>query len=524
MHAVGNGTVRAYGRFLLAVVFFSASAWAQSAADPKSADDQDLLSPKIQALTESLGRTQQELEESRSEIRELRAMLQQVLDRVGNTAASARDAGATGPASSSPETPLNTQPNTPATSPHPAHIDEDDWQVLNAKVNEHEQVKVESSAKYRLKISGIALFNAFETFGQVDSLDVPTVALFRQADSAPGSFGASFRQSILGLRGIGPNLFGASTSADFQLDFLNSGAVYGGVAAGVASLRIARIQFDWTNTSVSAGLDTPLFSPNTPTSYMSLSVPAFSAAGNLWSWMPSLRVEHRFNSSFSQVKLEAGLLDATGYPPSGAIMRTPTPGESSRQPTYVLRISGNDRAEDNPVSFGLSGIYAPLRFPDGTFHSGHGAVLDWKFPVLPHTQLSGAFFTAKGLDFFGGVALPYIQPQNYQSYLYASAPALADMPMLGGWSQLKFTVNSRSEFNAAWGLGARNSDRLRLAERSASFITGVPASNQMLFSNYIFRPRGDLVLSVEYRRWQTFATSGPYAVASQVGLAAGFLF
>src|SRR5690242_6598037 len=114
-----------------------------------------------------------------------------------------------------------------------AHISEDDWQVLNAKVEEHEQVKVESASKYRLRLSGIALFNVFDTAGQIDNLDAPTMAVQRTFQAYSGSLGASFRQSILGLRGLGPAIFGARTSADLQLDFINTAAgPYGGVAAG----------------------------------------------------------------------------------------------------------------------------------------------------------------------------------------------------------------------------------------------------------------------------------------------------
>ena len=69
---------------------------------------------------------------------------------------------------------------------------------------------------------------------------------------------------------------------------------YYGVASGIARLRIARLRLDWKNTSIVGGLDTPLFSPLSPTSYLTVAEPALSAAGNMWTWTPQLRVEHRF--------------------------------------------------------------------------------------------------------------------------------------------------------------------------------------------------------------------------------------
>jgi hypothetical protein len=189
-----------------------------------------------------------------------------------------------------------------------------------------------------------------------------------------------------------------------------------------------------------------------------------------------------------------------------------------------MRLSGNNRSEDHAISFGVSGIYSSSRFADGQILSASGAIADWKFPLIARLQLSGAFFTGKGLDGFGGLALPAVQPQNYQHYLYATAPALAGIPVVGGWSQLKFTLNSRSEFNAAAGLGARDAGRLRAAAGSDPFLVPVPSSNQIFFFNYIFRPRSDLLFSAEYRHFHTSEILGGPNVAGQVGLAAGFLF
>ena len=88
-------------------------------------------------------------------------------------------------------------PQAPAATAPPAQISEDDWQVMNARLEEHEQVKVASSSKYRLTISGIALFNVFDTSGQVDNLDAPSTAIAVTANGS-GSLSASFRQSLLG--------------------------------------------------------------------------------------------------------------------------------------------------------------------------------------------------------------------------------------------------------------------------------------------------------------------------------------
>jgi hypothetical protein len=189
-----------------------------------------------------------------------------------------------------------------------------------------------------------------------------------------------------------------------------------------------------------------------------------------------------------------------------------------------VRLSGNNRMEDQAISFGISGIYAPAYFANGKALHSAGAIADWKFPFMAKLQLSGQFFAGKGFDGFGGLELPAIQPQDYGHYLYNTAPTLAGIPVLGGWSQLKFTLNSRSEFNAAGGLGSRDAGHLRAAAQFDPLLLPVPTSNQVFFFNYIFRPRGDLVFSAEYRHFHSSDSMGGRNVAGQIGLAAGFLF
>lgn len=392
-------------------------------------------------------------------------------------------------------------------------------------MDQQAQEKVESGSKYRLKLWGLALFNGFGNFGRVDDMDVPTEALHRLPGDSGGSLGASVRQSIIGLTGTGPEILGARTSADLQMDFfggLPSG--YGGGTSGIFRIRLSRIRFDWDQTSVVGGLDTLFFSPNVPTSYMSLAVPAFASSGNLWTWSPTIRVERRFNTAISQFKIEAGFLDPSGYTTASTATRQPTPGESSRQPVYAVRVSANGTHGDRPMSLGASGIYFPQHFRGGDTVHGWGSVIDWRFPLLPHTELSGEFFAGKGLGSFGGAPVPIVRSQDYNQYIQLGAPALARITMLGGWSQLKVVVDSRNEFNVAAGTGGRNSGDLAQAATLFPPLEYLSPRNQMMFVNYIFRPRSDLLFSTEYRRLRTYPLSGPPATAGQLGLAAGFLF
>jgi hypothetical protein len=498
-----------------------ASSFAQNGQTGAAPPNSQELNGKIELLTRSLEQTQTELARSRSEIEQLRAMLGEVLKRMDGAAAALPAQAASTGAGVAP-----VQPGPEGAQPA-AQISQDDWDLLNARVEEQRQTKVESGSKFRLKLSGIALFNVFDNTGNVDNLDVPSIAVPKFAGFPAGGLGASVRQSIVGLTGIGPEIFGARTSAELQMGFfggLPSG--YNATTSGIANLRIARARFDWSSTSVVAGLDTPFFSPNMPTTYMSVAVPGFASAGNLWTWTPTVRVEQRFGGAGAPFKVEAGFLD-----PSANInytttnnLRVPSPSESSRIPTYAIRVSYNKKSEDHPASFGVAGLYSPQKFYGGYNQVGWAATADWKFALLPRTELSGQFFTGRGIDGFGGLPENPYPPQNQFLYTALTARLLAEVGVIGGWSQLKFRWNARNELNVGAGTGGRNSVDLRQVLSTSFPAPLIPARNEMMFTNYIFRPRSDLVFSAEYRRIRTYEVAGAPDVAGQVGLAVGFLF
>jgi outer membrane murein-binding lipoprotein Lpp len=510
--------VTAFGGVVCAIALANGAAPAQTkSGHPAGPANQPDLNAKIEALSQSLDETRLELSQSREEIKELRGMLEQVMQRMGGNAPSpAATVSSPGPANQSAlvET---------AGQAKPAQISEDDWQILNARIDELAQDKVESNLKYRLKLSGIVLLNAFSLSGQVDNLDVPTVALPHDPASPSGAVGASLRQSIIELTGIGPRVFGADTVGDLQADFfggLPSG--YGANISGLMRLRIARLRMDWSHTSLFGGLDVPFFSPNWPTSYMSIALPAFAAAGNLWAWAPTLGFEQRVEAGSAELKAQAGLMDPPTYQAARAV-RVPSAPEASRQPTYALRLSANGRDERRPIAFGISGIYSPQRYAGGASVNGWGGVADWRVPLFPHTDLSGQMFVGKGIDSFGGVPSVVPAAGDYE-YYGTAAPALAKITMTGGWTQLSLKIDSKNEFNFGFGSGGRNSADFRLIQPlDPSFATLSPR-NQMLFVNYVFRPRSDLLLSPEFRRLRTYPSSGAASIADQVGVAAGFLF
>jgi len=220
---------------------------------------------------------------------------------------------------------------------------------------------VESGSKYRLKLSGMALFNAFSTRGASNNFDLPDYATARSPGMPNAGAGATLRQSILGLDVFGPEVAGAKTQADIQVDFFGGfPQVPNGVTSGLIRLRTAGVRLDWQNTSLVMGQYGPFFSPLSPTSLASVAYPALGASGNLWQWIPQAYVEHRITSSKgSAVTLQGGIMDAlAGEVPAASPYRAAGPGESSGQPAYAARVAWGNGSQDRPLSLGWGGYSA----------------------------------------------------------------------------------------------------------------------------------------------------------------------
>src|ERR1700686_2755564 len=306
-----------------------------------------------------------------------------------------------------------------------ASLDEE-YQLLSGKVDDQYQTKVESASKYRLRLSGIVLMNLVRDQGVVDNIDLPTLAYARQPGYPAGSFGATLRQSEIGLEAFGPTLAGAKTRADLQLDLAGGfTSVPNGINSGLMRLRTGTMRMDWTNTSVVVGQDMIFFSPNSPTSFASLAVPALSYAGNLWSWVPQIRVEHRVVlGEESSLMFQGGILDpVSGEAPQGGFYRQAGPGELSRQPAYAARIAWTHDVFGQPLRVGFGGFYSRQDYGFSRTVDGWAGMTDIELPLSRQFSLSGKLYRGKGLGGLGGGI--------GRSALFSGDPALGNTGVQG---------------------------------------------------------------------------------------------
>jgi len=400
---------------------------------------------------------------------------------------------------------------------------EDDQDLMNDKILEQSQTKVESGSKYRVRLSGIVLLNTEITRGSVDNLDFPQLATAPETPGTSGAFSGSLRQSQIGIEAFGPDIAGARTSANVKFDFAGGfPELPNGVAFGIMRLRTGTIRFDWEHTSIVAGQDSLFFAPLAPTTLTSLAIPALSYTGNLWSWTPQIRVEHRIVlSDKSHLLLQAGILDSlTGEVPEYAY-RYPSTGEQSGQPAYATRIAWSHQAFGKDLTLGLGGYYGRQNWGYGRNINGWAVTSDFTIPLGGDLGLSGEFYRGQSLGGLGGAVGQSVLPTGP---INNPSTAIRGLDSMGGWVQLKFKPKSNFEVNLAYGQDNPFASELRAFPASSYYYGYSISRNLSPFVNFIYRARSDVLFSLEYRRLQTYPLDSNPELANQITISLGYLF
>jgi len=503
--------VGAMGLLLFAGSVHSQTQLAGAPPAPATAATTDAMTDAVRQLQDEVRELRNAVVELRSEAGQYRAETEQLRKEL-ESRPPAQEASAVNSAGGV------SAPAEPAALGERVSTLEESSDLLTSKLDDQYQTKVEAASKYRLRLSGIVLLNLFSNRGYLDTQSVPTWALPEIPNVSGQTFGASMRQSEIGLEVFGPHFLGARTSANLQLDFAGgSPNVPNGANFGLARLRIASMRLDWKNTSIVAGQDNAFFSPLSPTSFASLAVPAFSYAGNLWGWIPQLRIEHRFNLSEGQsIMLQGGIMDnVTGELPAN-FEPFAQAGESSGQPAYAGRMAWTRSIFGMPLTLGAAGYYGRQSWGFDHKVDGWAAMTDWSVPLTRRVSLTGEFYRGRAIGGLGGAV-------GRSVLLSDEGTRVSALNSVGGWSQLKFSATSKLEFNGGFGVDNPFAGDVRGFPLSPGFPAPL-LQNRSSLLNVIYRPRSDLLFSGEYRHLRTFDIDAASPTADQLNLIMGILF
>jgi hypothetical protein len=372
--------------------------------------------------------------------------------------------------------------------------------VLESRVQEQSQTKVEASQRLPVRLTGMVLFNAFLNSRNNNGAQYPTTAVAGHERNG----GGSLRQTSIGLDyGASPAIWGGKLSGSLFMDF------WGGSGQSLdqlVRLRTGIVAIDWTSRRIAAGLDKPIFSPREPTSLAQVGVSPLTGAGNLWLWIPQVRFEQDLRMGDSSgLRAQIGVVQtrenyartaATSYTPDGPGAR---PGLEGR---FEFRHGGERRIEVAP-GFHLSTSHvAYMPVPSRLFS------LDWfARPVAP-LEFSGAFFTGQNVAPLGaGGAGP--------GFTAPSTTEVRPVHSTGGWGQLTYRFSQRLSFNFFSG---------QHDNRDSDLQSGMVGKNLLYGANFFYRLAPNVILSFESSQVRTRRTGAGWLLNNHYDLALAYLF
>ena len=154
--------------------------------------------------------------------------------------------------------------------------------------------------------------------------------------------------------------------------------------------------------------------------------------------------------------------------------------------------------------------------------NGWAYTTDVTVPAGPLFTFTGAFYRGSGLGGLGGA----IGQDIVLSGSFTSASTIFEgIESMGGWAQLKFKPTANFEINGAFGQDNPFASQLRMYEDTTPPIYGsdLLARNRSAFVNFIYHPKSNMLISVEYLRLNTFDLDDSYS-ANHINLGLGYIF
>lgn len=473
---------------------------------------------QLDALTAGLRTAMQQMEQTRAEMAHMQTEIDRLRAQIGATKTTP---SGTGEAVAQAGTPVGGTSDPSSSEAFPVT---EEIEAIKASIKQEQQIKVESTSRLPVRVSGLVLVNTFVNHGVVDQIDLPTAALQPGGASGQTSTGAGFRQTILGLEGTGPVLGTAHTSARVSLDFF--GGVTGSASsgpAGIVRLRTAAIRADWTHDRLEANYDTPIISPLSPESLATVAQPSQAWSGNLWTWAPQVYWQHVHSlAGERQLNFQVGLLDTQTLNAANTIVRGTGPGEASGQPSYETHLGYASGGADRRLQLGIGGLYGRQVYANQGKVDTWTTTADWQIPLSARFRVSGELYRGRGLGSLGGGA--YRDAFSYR-LPGSAAPFVRGLDAEGGWLQFTYKASSVVRANASVGQDSASGNELRTAVPAA--VTNplfFYARNRTIVGNIIYQPWSSFLISPEFRRLQSWQIVGSSNKANVYALTFGYQF
>jgi hypothetical protein len=298
------------------------------------------------------------------------------------------------------------------------------------------------------------------------------------------------------------HVLGGDFLGDLQADFYGGQQPSsGGRNFPLLRLRKARGIVRWARGELLAGQESPLVAEIDPVSVASFGTPGFTAAGNLWLWLPQLRGTLELGTP-ARLALQGAVISPTTGDPAAAFDTGLDSAEQSKRPFLQLRLRSRWGEDDRRGEVGLGAHRGWVRHTDGSLVASDAVTVGATLPLTGAVELRGEAYAGRALRGLGGGGIG-------QNLTTAGAP-VRDR---GGWAQLNVRPGPYATFGGGCGVADPEDENLPAGRlRNAACAAHVTA-----------RPGGGVLAGLEYRRLRTTYAAGVKA-SDHLNAAVGFEF
>ena len=357
-------------------------------------------------------------------------------------------------------------------------------------------------------VHGLILMNAFHTSAKVNNSDVPQFVLPPDpADNpATSASSATVRQSRVTATALVPSFAGGALSGELDVDFFGGQQPSsGGRTFPLLRIRRAFAELTWSRAALLVGQESPPIAAVSPSSLASIGFPDFAASGNLWLWIPQIRLSGDLAPGGGvRVGAEAAALAPTSGDPQGTFLTQPDIAERSDRPFLQGRVRARWGAgeELGEVSFG--GHYGWIVDASGDRVPSKALAFSVWTPVTRWLELRAEAFTGQALAGLGGGGIG-------QNMVIDGVPVRTK----GGWAQLNVKPSARWEIGGGGGIDDPDDEDLLPASRLRNSA----------FEGHLLWRYPPLVAGVEVREIRTlYAEPVGTRSATHANLGVGFEF
>jgi hypothetical protein len=324
------------------------------------------------------------------------------------------------------------------------------------------------------------------------------------------------RQSILGvvLNPSNAPASGWTPSAEVEIDFFGTTPVDTDLpedrVLNQPRLRKAFFRLRKGNFDLVAGQDNIIISPLDPVSLSHVAVPLGYAAGDLFGWLPQVRVDYSHNFGKTGTLFQFGLLRPSfgdprlGDDPTSGITLTTASGAGERagQPFYQTRFAVSRPMQGSAATIGVGGHYGKEIVGATQNIDSWAVTMDFRVPVLSRLVFRGEAYTGSNLVPFGGGVIQGVAAVTAPAPVPAGSPTLTQIHPIGdtgGWAEFTILASRRNVFY----LGASSDDPVHKDLEPGT----TRDRNSVFWASYFRKLTNAITLAAEWSNWQFHTTS-----------------